>query len=163
MSGQIDTFFDGFDDFRRRMVPDLIEETAVEHFRESFQKEAWEGQPWAPLSPRYAGSKKRSSTRILTRTAALQSSIRPGEKNPSLVRISAGGGKVNYARVHNTGFTGRQFVRSHVKPNFMGKGKPVKVKAHSKNVYIPKRQFMGNAATLRVRISNRIETAFKSS
>lgn len=153
-------WFDKFDQFMANHAPDVVAETAVEHFRENFQAQAFDDEPWAPLSPRYARSKRRSSGRILTRTGALQASIRPEIVEQGLVRISAGNGRVRYARVHNEGFAGQVTVPTHVNRNFMGKGKAVTIRQHQKLLRIPKRQFMGRSVPLTGRINNRLKRAY---
>jgi len=155
-SQQINAWFDDFDRTMTRVVPDIIAETAVEYYLENFQREAWNGHPWQPLSPKYAARKRYGRGRILTARANLQRSIRPGEVTPRQVRISAGNAKVPYARVHNEGFYGRVTVPAYVNPNFMGRGQSVPIKAHTRQMRIPQRQFIGITRPLNDRIRDRI-------
>jgi phage gpG-like protein len=163
-AAKINAWFERFEQRMDSRVPHVIAETATEYFQESFQKQSWDNQPWQPLSPSYAARKTRSKGRILTRTAALQRSIRPTVQQPAKVTITAGNSKVRYARVHNEGLrvAGVQYVRPHKKGNFMGKGKPVNIKGHSRKVdfRMPRRQFMGHSAILNREIITRLRQAF---
>lgn len=123
-------------------MPNIIAETAVESFIDNFQRQSWVGQPWQPLSPKYLRKVTRSSGRILTRTGNLQRSIRPAVVSAGLVRISAGSAKVPYARAHNEGVQGVQSVRSFSRKSGQS------VKAHTRKMNLPRRQYMGiNPAT----------------
>ena len=159
----IETWFKEFDHFMNYRVPDVVAETALEDFRENFQTQSFNGVGWRPLSPKYARKKRRSTSRILTNTAALQHSMRETIKEPSRVRITAGNSKVPYARVHNEGYTGLQKVPTYQNRNFMGKGKHVTIKAHTRRMNIPKRQFMGRTTGLKSKIKQRIKLAFNGS
>lgn len=160
-TAHINAWFDAFDGHMRG-VPDIIAETATENFIHNFQKEGFAGKRWRPLSPRSLKNQKRSTGRILTRTAALQRSIRPTIIESEQVRISAGSTKVPYARVHNEGFTGIQTVKSYTNKNFMGKGIAVNIKGHKRKMVIPKRQYMGRNQLLFTQIKTRIQNHFKS-
>lgn len=158
---------DWFSRFEHRMqsgVPNIVAETAVEFFRERFTKEEWDKKPWPALSPDYAKKKTRGKGRILTRTGMLQASIRPAVVKPGRVVISAGSSKVPYARPHNEGLRikGIAKVRSYTNRNFMGKGKPVKIKAHTRSydLQFKRRQFMGHSKYLNQAIIDRLTKAF---
>src|SRR5690606_33732499 len=130
---QINAWFNKFEHRFNSAVPNIVAETAVEFFQDTFKKQAWDNVPWQPLSPKYAVKKNRGRGRILTASGILQRSIRPSMVKPERVRISAGNSKVPYARIHNEGLTvkGTAKVRPFTNRNFMGKGKPVKIKAHT--------------------------------
>ncbi len=159
-SGHINAWFDDFDG-RMDGVPDIIAETATENFVENFQREGFDGQSWRPLSFKTLKNQRRSTGRILTRTGQLQRSIRPTIVEPTQVRISAGNTKVNYARVHNEGYVGVQTIQSYTNRNFMGRGKPVQIKAHKRRMVIPQRQFMGRNRLLFTEIKSRLKNHFK--
>lgn len=157
-----------FDQFNRRFhaaVPNIIAETATEYFQDSFNKQAWDHVPWKPLNAKYAKRKTRGRGRILTASGILQRSIRPTLINENKVVITAGNSKTPYARVHNEGLrvTGTRKVRNYTNKNFMGKGKPVKIKSHTRtvNYQMPKRQFMGHSIYLNAAIIDRLKQAFK--
>lgn len=103
-SDKINLWFDRFDQ-KFAGFAGVIAETAVEFYRERFEQQNWEGQPWQPLNPAYAKRKTRGSGRILTATGILAGSIWPSEVSVSRVRISAGGRKAPYAKIHNEGGT----------------------------------------------------------
>lgn len=160
---QLNNWFSKFEHRFDTAVPVIVSETATEFFKERFDKQEWDGVPWEQLNPKYAAKKTRGNGRILTRTGNLQASIRPTQVNAKRVVISAGNAKVPYARIHNEGLRvrGVQNVRGYTNTNFMGKGKRVQIKAHTRNVdyKMPKRQFAGNSKYLNQAIINRL-TAF---
>lgn len=144
-------------------VPGIVAETATEHYQQRFIQKNWDRQPW----PKYGASSKKARkepTRgsLMMRSNNLFKSVRPSITRPDHVRISAGSSKVKYARVHNEGFTGRVSVPSYVNSNFMGTGRTVQIKAHSKFMRIPQRQYMGNSAMLRQEILKQIRVAYQS-
>lgn len=161
---QINAWFNNFEHRFDTAVPNIIAETAVEFFQDSFKKQAWDGVPWQPLSPKYAAKKTRGKGRILTASGILQRSIRPSVVRPERVRISAGNSKAPYARVHNEGLSvrGTAKVRAYTNRNFMGKGKPQKIRAHTRafNYTMPRRQFMRHSPFLNQTLINRLTKAF---
>jgi phage gpG-like protein len=98
----------------------------------------------------------------MMRTNALFNSVRPGIISPNLVTINAGNSRVPYARIHNEGgrVSGQRNIRAYTNRNFMGKGKAVAIRAHSRRVdyTMPKRQFMGKHPQLLTLIKNRFKT-----
>jgi phage gpG-like protein len=163
---KLNKWFQEFENRFETAVPNIVAETATEYFKERFTVQDWDGVPWQPLSARYAVKKTRGRGRVLTRSGIMVNSIRPSSVTPQRVTISAGGSKVPYARAHNEGLKmqGIRKVRSYTNKNFMGKGKPVKIKAHTRtvNYQMPKRQFMGHSPLLNKIIMNRLTAAFNS-
>lgn len=163
---RINTGFSRFDDNFRAIVPNIIAETANEFFRDRFKQENWDWVPWKPLSPKYAAKKTRGRGRILVRDGILLNSIRPTTVSPSRVVITAGDSRTPSARVHNEGLaiSGVQQVRSFTNKNFMGKGKPVKIKAHQRrvNFKMPKRQFIGTSPYLNAVLKERLTLAWNA-
>lgn len=167
---KINLWFDKFDQ-SFSAFPDIIAETAVEHFKEGFISKSWEGVPWAPYKNTKREPKKGS---LMMRTNNLFSSIRPSEVTPSRVTISAGSPKVPYARIHNEGGVINKAARSETfvrnrSPLKEGKGggrfkmgttagKGFTFKASATTM--PKRQFIGASAALNLRIMNRLKAAF---
>jgi len=96
----------------------------------------------------------------LTRTGQLSASIRPSVTTAARVVISAGSSSVPYARAHNEGMRiqGVAKVSGFTNRNFMGKGKPVQIKAHTRkiNFQMPRRQFMGPSRYLNARLIERL-------
>lgn len=163
---QINIWFEQFDQRMFVGVPNIIAETATEFYQDRFKTQEWDKIPWQPLKPSYAVKKGRGRGRILTASGLLQRSIRPSIVKPSQVRISAGNSKVPYARIHNEGLRvkGLVKVKSHLNNNFMGKGKTVKIKAHTRNVdfTMPKRQFMGHSKFLNALLIDRLTKHFNA-
>lgn len=160
---QLNAFFDSLD---RKIdyIPQIIAETSVEYFKDSFRTKSWDGEPWKPYK-----NKKREPKRgsLMQRSpGGLASTVRPSIVSAPLVRISAGNSRINYARVHNEGLRVRavQYVRPHHNNNFMGKGKRVQIQGHSKRIdfLMPRRQFMGKSGGLLNAIKTRINNHLKS-
>jgi phage gpG-like protein len=162
----IDVFFKAFNQKFNDIIPNIIAETATEYYQFNFKKQSFDGTPWQPLSANYAKRKTRGRGRILTATGKLQRSIRPTLVTPAKIVISAGNTNVPYARVHNEGLrvSGVRSVRTYKNRNFMGKGKPVQIKAHSRtvNFKMPKRQFIGVSNELNKLLHQRLTKALNA-
>lgn len=161
---QINAWFQTFDHRFQVAVPNIIAETATEYFQEAFNKQAWNNVSWQALNKNYESKKTRGRGRILTASGILQRSIRPTVVSASRIVISAGNSKTPYARAHNEGLkiTGTRRIRNYTNKNFMGKGKPVKIKAHTRrvNYQMPKRQFMGHSIYLNTILIDRLTLTF---
>lgn len=127
---------------------DIVAETATAYYKGTFRSKEFDGNPWAPAKvPKTTGS-------LLIDSGALVNSIRPAIVTPQKVVISAGNGKVDYAQVHNEGFSGTVAVPAHTRKT---KHKDVPVKAHTRKANIIKREFMGDSNELNEQIHARIE------
>lgn len=179
---QLNSFFLKFNQHFDEKVPEIIAEEAINTYRGSFDKKAWDGKPWPKLSKNY---KPKSGT-MMHRSTRLERSIKVTTQTSQKVIISAGGGggnsKVDYARVHNEGGTisyaarSETFVRNRIKKTTT-KGKKTSRKGQfrvgtipgqgfSRKAYsmkMPKRQFMGFSGELNRAIIKRIsrESIFK--
>lgn len=146
-----------------KIVPNLVAETATQHFKDRFLQKNWEGTPWQAYKNKRREPKRGS---LMMRTNALFNSIRPSEVNENRVKITAGNSRIKYARIHNNGenVSVRYNVSSYNNTNFMGRGKSVKIKAHSRslNYTMPKRQFMGIGQMLVYEIKTRFKKNFKT-
>lgn len=131
----------------------IVAETSVEYFQNTFRTKKFDGNPWAP--PRVP---KRSGS-LLVQSGALLNSIRPVLVSPERIVIAAGNEKVDYARVHNEGFKGSVTVPAHIRHTRRG---DQTVRQHSRNVNIPQRQFIGNARELETELQKRIEAYVES-
>lgn len=132
---------------------DIVAETATEEFKQSFRDKGFDGNPWAPAKhPRGNGS-------LLIDSGALVNSIRPAVVSRERVVISAGNEKVVYAKTHNEGFAGTVNVPSHTRRTKKGDHQ---VKAHSKKLNVPKRQFMGDSGEVNNTIWKRMEGYVKA-
>lgn len=123
---------------------EIVADTATEYFKERFTEKEFDGNPWAPGRPKKKGS-------LLVNSGALLNSIRPTIISREKVRISAGDLKVDYASVHNEGFQGSAVINPFTRKN------GVQVKGHTRQMNIPKRQFLGNSKELAKRIHDRCE------
>lgn len=131
----------------------IVAETSVEYFQNTFRTKKFDGNPWAP--PRVP---KRSGS-LLVQSGALLNSIRPVLVSPERIVIAAGNEKVDYARVHNEGFKGSVTVPAHIRHTQRG---DQAVRQHTRNVNIPQRQFIGNARELETELQKRIEAYVES-
>lgn len=125
---------------------EIISETAVEYFQDTFRHKKFDGNPWAP--PRVP---KRSGS-LLVQSGALLNSIRPVLVSPERIVIAAGNEKVDYARVHNEGFKGSVTVPAHIRHTRRG---DQTVRQHTRSVNIPQRQFIGDARELETELQKR--------
>lgn len=155
---KINLWFDRFDE-RFQALPELIGETATEHFKENFARQQWEGSPW----PKRKDSKPHP---LMRKSGNLFSSISYTTTAPNRVLVSAGRKiKVPYARVHNEGLRvrGVQNVRPYTHPNLFGKGRR-QVRSFTRRVdfKMPRRQFIGPSATLNTIIINRLKAAYNA-
>ena len=132
---------------------EIISETAVEYFQNTFRDKKFDGNPWAP--PRVP---KRSGS-LLVQSGALLNSIRPVLVSPERIVIAAGNEKVDYAQVHNEGFTGTVTVPAHIRHTRRG---DQTVRQHTRSVNIPQRQFIGDARELETELQKRIEAYVES-
>lgn len=162
---QINAWFNGFEHRMEKNVPEVVAETAVEFFQNTFKQQAWDGVKWKALSPRYAKI-KRGNGKILVRSSRLLNSIRPSLVQAGRVRISAGNAQVPYARVHNEGQRVNTIakVKPYTNRNFMGTGRAVKIGAHTRRMQytMPKRQFMGTSPFLNAEIRHRLINYYNS-
>lgn len=132
----------------------IIAEEATEYFKERFEEKEWDGTLWEPAKhPPSRGS-------LMLRSTNLMTSTRPTIITKERVVIAAGDdSKVTYARVHNEGYDGDVNVRPFTR---MVKGKQQEVRAHTRHMNIPKRQFMGETEELDERIVTRIGNYIES-
>lgn len=160
---QLNTFFNRIDTHIKQHFPNIVAETAVEHFKEAFKTKSWNGVPWAAYKNK-AREPRRGS--LMMRNNQLFGSIRPSAVTPVKVVISAGNNRVPYARIHNEGgqISGTRQIRPYNNRNFMGKGKSVSIKAHTRrvNYNMPKRQFMGKSQPLLNEIKTRFKNTFRT-
>ena len=135
------------------VTPDIVADTATEYFKQRFTEKSYDSNPWAPpKKPKRTGS-------LLVNSSALLNSIRPSYIGNDKVTISAGDMKVDYARIHNEGFQGEVVVNPFKRTR---NGKTEDVSAHTRNVNIPQRQFMGHAKELAKDIHDRLQPVVNS-
>lgn len=159
---KLNQFFGKFDEAVKVYFPNMLAETAVEHFQNALINKSWDGQPY----PAYKNkSREPSRGSLMMRTLALFRTIKPKTVISSRVVISAGSSRVPYARIHNEGLkvNGTFHVKSFTNRNFMGKGKPQDIRSHQRkvNYTMPKRQFMGKSRLLLSEVKTRFKNNFK--
>lgn len=131
-------------------VPDIVAETAIEYYKGTFDKKAFDGNPWKEaLKPRTNGS-------LMVDSGSLVNSITVSLVSRQKVVISAGNDKVPYAKAHNEGFTGPVNVSQFTDKN--GKN----VKAHTRAMDLPQRQFLGKSDELALLLYERLEAYLKT-
>lgn len=131
----------------------IVAETSVEYFQNTFRTKKFDGNPWAP--PRVP---KRSGS-LLVQSGALLNSIRPVLVSPERIVIAAGNEKVDYVQIHNEGFKGSVTVPAHIRHTRRG---DQTVRQHTRSVNIPQRQFIGAARELETELQKRIEAYVES-
>lgn len=161
----------------KKELPSILANDAVNFFDASFKKQGWDDvgvKKWKPRK-KVKGDSGRS---ILVSTGALRRSIKI--KSVTISRIVIGS-NLPYSQIHNEGFKGKESVKAFSRRK-MGKvsvssiktkktkkvkgvvGK-VKVRAHTRKMNMPQRQFMGDSKTLREqqikKITKAIDSAFK--
>lgn len=146
--GDLAKYFESFRQEVHDAVPDIIAETAVEYGKEAFTKKAFDKKAWEPAK------KSKSTGSLLIDSGSLLKSIEPAVVTPKEVIVQAGNDKVNYAQVHNEGYKGPINIPAHTRA-----GK--QVKAHTRQIDIDARPFLGEAKELAkeltIKIKNRIE------
>ena len=142
----------------------IVSESAVETYKDAFRLKAWDGTPWAALSPGY----NPGYGEMMVRDTNLVNSIRPTVEEPDRVIISAGNSKVPYARIHNEGGVIVKYARSETfnRNRFKSgktqgkykkgttKGQGFTFKEHT--IVMPQRQYMGYGLHLKRYMSGRL-------
>lgn len=148
------------------MLPDIVGAEVVNFSKDRFTAQNWRGNTLVPWKQRAAGAKRNTGRAILIWSGRLRRSIRVTQKTSEMVAV---GTDVPYARAHNQGFKGVVQVKAHDRNRygkqqvgtgkFTSKGKErmktvqtikgsVQVKAHTKKMNIPQRQYLGNSPWL---------------
>lgn len=146
-------------------MPLILANEAVNHSLDAFKKQAWDGQQW-----RRRYYRKGQGPSILIKSGR-------GRRGMRVISVSATGfiygNDVPYMKAHNDGFSGTVQVSSYTRNKFSkskvesGKftksGKErlktvssisgsVQVKAHSRKMNLPRRQFAGKSKELMQRL-----------
>ncbi len=137
--------------FLKELTKD-VQVDLTQAFDRNFESKSFFNQKWP--AEKYANS--RGS--LMNRTGKLRRSIKSTNANGQISWSS----NVPYASVHNEGLQvkGQRKIRQYTNKNFMGKGKSVKIKAHTRNVNfeMPQRQFIGWHPQVDVRIKKIVNT-----
>lgn len=155
-------------------LPTVAGAIALKFFKDSFQKQGWQGETFQPWHRSNATSAKNKGRAILVKTARLKRSPRVIRKGSASVTL---GTDVPYAAAHNYGFKGTVQVREHTRNKYkktrVGTGKytakgtertrtvssvssVTTVSAHTRKMNIPKNQFMGDSPYLRQQVTRGI-------
>jgi len=117
----------------QNIVSDMKVELS-EMFDRNFEEKGFFGQKWKPR----ANKRKKQKGTLMVVTANLRRSIR-GIKFATGVRFTSA---MPYAALHNEGGKFAQHVKAHTRTS--RKGRKYDVKAHSRKMTMPKRQFVGS-------------------
>lgn len=156
----------------KKYLPDALATTAQNFFKDSFRRQGWRDKSLK----KWASRKKADSGRaILVRRGHLRNSIRKILARWERIEV---GTTLPYALVHNEGFSGTVSVKQHTRRRLAqvrekyttkaGKSRTrmVKqetgrhtVKAHSRKVNIPQRQYIGDSEALNQKIDKVFDIA----
>lgn len=134
------------EEYIKNATDEVIEEceqavasVAGDYFQKRFVEKEFDGTPW-PL----AKNPKRRGMELIA-TGHLRDSLLV-EREPGKITISFGKEPVvDYAQVHNEGFDGVVDVKAFSR---IVRGKAQQVKAHTRQMHIPQRQFLGESKAL---------------
>lgn len=157
-------------------LPLVLGNEAVNHSLDAFKQQGWDGNAWAKRK-----GNKNQARAILVQSGRGRRSIRVLEVGANRVVY---GTDVPYMRAHNEGFQGTVSVKGYTR-NKYGKGKvtsihertkagnrktktvsfvagQVQVKAHSRKVNLPRRQFADTGPVHSQKLINRLIEAGKA-
>ena len=158
----------------RMHMPLDIGDEVVRFARNRFRAQAWTDRAAQKWKPRKESTKGKGRA-ILVKSGKLRNSIRIFKASPQEIVV---GSSLPYAAAHNWGFTGTVQVKAHKRDitartkvyNIKSrKGRKVKVrtgtttvKAHSRKMNLPQRQFLGNSEYLNRKLDRLIIKAIDS-
>lgn len=145
-------------------MPRLIGNAAVSMVNENFRDAGWRDgglKAWKKTKRQMGKGKGSQYLPLHSSREHLSRSTQYKKTGPGEVTIS---NPVPYASVHNDGFEGNVNVKAHKRTISKGKNKGDKysVRAFSRRMYIPQRQFMGESRELNEKIENIIRNTFKN-
>lgn len=145
-------------------MPRLIGNAAVSMVNQNFRDAGWRDgglKPWKKTKRQMGKGKGSQYLPLHSSREHLSRSTQYKKTGPGEVTIS---NPVPYASVHNDGFEGNVNIKAHKRTISKGKNKGNKysVRAFSRRMYIPQRQFMGESRELNEKIENIIRNTFKN-
>lgn len=145
-------------------MPRLIGNAALSMVNQNFRDAGWRDgglKPWKKTKRQMGKGKGSQYLPLHSSREHLSRSTQYKKTGPGEVTIS---NPVPYASVHNDGFEGNVNVKAHKRTISKGKNKGNKysVRAFSRRMYIPQRQFMGESRELNEKIENIIRNTFKN-
>lgn len=138
-------------------LPKILGEHAVNFSKDRFEKGGWQNETFEPWKQRSSNAVRNKDRAILVDSARLKRSI--GILEIGKLQVVFGSKGVPYAKAHNYGFKGSVLVKAHKRNKFAQLTAPNKikyrgivgngqVKAHTRNMNIPQRKFLGNSIFL---------------
>lgn len=145
-------------------MPRLIGNAAVSMVNQNFRDAGWRDgglKPWKKTKRQMGKGKGSQYLPLHSSREHLSRSTQYKKTGPGEVTIS---NPVPYASVHNDGFEDNVNVKAHKRTISKGKNKGNKysVRAFSRRMHIPQRQFMGESRELNEKIENIIRNTFKN-
>jgi phage gpG-like protein len=155
-------------------APGMLGNTAVNFFLDRFRGQNWIGSTTEPWRKRKINNKQSQGRALLIKSGRLRRSIRITRISGLTVVI---GTDVPYAKAHNEGFRGTvkvaAFTRHKYSKHSVGSGKfnksgsermktvqkfsgDIQVKAHTRRVNLPRRQFMGYSPYLEKQLQRQL-------
>lgn len=121
------------------LIRNILSDMRVElgdMFDRNFERKGFFGRAWPARSTRYLKTHPKGS--LLLVTGSMRRSLRPAVRGNGVVFSSP----LSYTSAHNEGGEFSQRVRSHMRRN-RRTGKSHVVKAHTRRMVMPQRQFIG--------------------
>lgn len=167
----------------QRALPPVLATVCVNFFKDSFRRQGWRDKG-LQLWVKRKNNRGSSGRGILIKRGHLRNSIRKLIATWKLIEV---GTDLPYAAVHNEGFNGTVQVRQHTRNQYEKKrttitrkgiydiktrqeatrtkvdkvatGTKFNVRAHTRKMNIPQRQFMGDSEMLNLKIDHTITKA----
>lgn len=155
-------------------APGMLGNIAVNFFLDRFRYQNWMGHTTEPWKQRKKNNRRNKGRAILVQSGRLRRSIRITRITGLTTYI---GSDVPYARAHNEGFKGtvsvKAFTRNKYSKEKVKSGRFTKsgaermktvqrisgssqVKAHTRRMNLPRRQFMGNSPVLEKQLQRKL-------
>ncbi|HAZ00703.1 MAG: hypothetical protein A2W90_14600 [Bacteroidetes bacterium GWF2_42_66] len=150
---ELENYFAELPDQIMDAVPDIVAETAVEYFKESFTLKEFDKNPWQPAK------REKQTGSLMVESGNLVNSINAPVVTRERVVVQAGNDKVPYAQAHNEGYVGPVTIPTHSRKTKNGMAE---VKEHTINQNLPQRQFLGESEELMDMIKERIDAHLDS-
>ncbi|MDO9255422.1 MAG: phage virion morphogenesis protein [Bacteroidales bacterium] len=148
----------------RKQIPGVLGTIAVNYFKDSFRRQGWRDRSLKYWPRRSKNFRKDNGRAILVKSGRLRNSIRIEQ---AVFARTVVGTSVPYADAHNSGVSRTVAVRSHqrhtyskVKETYTTRKGTTRsrtmrkvdgsyqVKAHSRKMNLPQRQFMGDSKVM---------------
>lgn len=165
----------------QKQIPDALATVCVNYFKDSFRRQGWRDRGLKAWTKRKGN--RDSGRGILIKRGHLRNSIRKFIASWKRVEV---GTDLPYAEAHNEGFSGTVSIRQHTRRQFkkertkvgrgvynvktrqeltrtktqkVATGTTFTVRAHTRKVDLPQRQFIGDSEMLEMKIDHTITRA----